>query len=373
MSNILDYIDWRGDIQVQEDGFNEIDNLILARLSYFPFDGLFENEEEVITVRDAYYRFLDGDIENSRILQKEDLQLFPSMAKSERFGNLKLKNYINKIDREEEKQFSAVVVFLPDDTIYVAYRGTDNTIVGWKEDLNMSFQENVPAQLDSVSYLENIEKEWDGKIRLGGHSKGGNLAIYAATFCNRIVQDKIIAVYNNDGPGVVEKVTKLEEYQRILPRTSTYVPQSSIIGRLLNHQEKYIVVKSVQTGIMQHDLYSWQLMGANFISLEELTNGSQLIDKTITQWLKEVSAEERGQAIDILFEIIGKTEAKTLSQLGAKWFANARIILKSYKDVDEKSKEMISKTLYGLFRIAKDNLFSRNKKKELILNKQEVE
>lgn len=369
MANIMDYIEWRGDIEIQEDGFNEIDNLILARLSYFPFDGLIREGEE-ITVKEAYHRFQNTNVGNARILQKEDLDLFPAMASSRRYGELILKNYINKISIEEEKQFSAITILLPDNTIYIGYRGTDNTLVGWKEDLNMSFQDNVPAQRDAIKYLEKYGKEEKKEIRVGGHSKGGNLAIYASAFCEKEVQDRIKRVYNNDGPGVSDKVTQMENYKRILPKIATYVPQSSIIGRLLNHEEEHIVVKSIQTGIMQHDLYSWQLLGSHFIYVDELTNGSEFIDRTIKDWLEEVSPEERGKVIDIIFEIIYTTDAKTLSQLGAKWFANARIILKSYKNVDEKSREMISQTLYCLFKIAKTNLLHpKEEKQELHLAK----
>lgn len=368
MANILDYMEWRGDIPITGAKFNEIDNLILARLSYFPFDELI-GDKEVITVKEAYQRFCDRNIEEARILQKEDLDLFPVMANSVRFGDLRLKDFINKIDRKQEKQFSAITIFLPDDTIYVAYRGTDNTLIGWKEDLNMSFQDNVPSQIDAIEYLNKAGKEWTKEIRVGGHSKGGNLAIFAASFCQEKIQNRIVQIYNNDGPGVVDKVLQNKSYQQVLPRISTYVPQTSIIGRLLNHEERYIVIKSTQTGIMQHDLYSWQLMGNHFICLDDLTNGSQFVDKTIKDWLEEVSPEERGKVIDIIFEIIDTTDAKTLSQLGAKWFENARIILKTYKNVDEKSKQMISQTLYCLFRIAKTNFFSMPKKKEIRLVK----
>lgn len=361
MANIFDYIKWRGDISIDKVDFNEIDNLILARLAYFPFDRIL-NPQEKITIAIAYERFLENN-DYSKILQKEDIDLFPELAKSKRFKNLCLTNYINKIELEQEKQFSAITIELPDKTIYVGYKGTDNTIVGWKEDFNMSFRDFVPAQADAKDYLEEIAKQYKGKIRIGGHSKGGNLAVFAAAFCMPKIQKRIIEVYNNDGPGFSDNITKSENYKAIIEKVHTYVPQSSVVGRLLNHEEKYTVVKSTQVGIMQHDLYSWQLMRGKFIYLEKVTNGSELVDKTIKDWLKQVSPEQREQFIDILFQILGSTQAKTLSEFNSKGIKNAKVLLTSYKNIDEESKQIINKTISSLFSIVKSNLLSKTPKK----------
>lgn len=347
MANIFDYMKWR-DIDLRKVEFNEIDNLILARLSYFPLDGLIQDGEEIALyeVYERYYRL--G--REGRILQEEDKQLFPVLANSIRFGELKLTNYINKIDPIQEKQFSAVTIIMPDNTIYVAYRGTDNTIVGWKEDFNMSFSELVASQIDAVRYLEKVAKKYKKKIRVGGHSKGGNLAIYAATFCNPKIQKRIINVYNNDGPGFCNKVITSAEYKNIVHKVHTYIPQTSIIGRLLNHEEETTILKSTQSGIMQHNLYSWQVLGDSFVR-DELTSSSEFIDKTVTNWLSEVSPEQRSEFFDILFEILNATGAKTLNEISSKWFSNAKTMLKTYKNLDQESKEIMTKTLHAFLKI----------------------
>lgn len=353
MANIFDYMDWR-DISVEKVEFNEIDNLILSRLSYFPFDGIVEENEE-ITVKESYERYKTNGT-TGRILQEEDIQLFPILANSERFGNLKLTNYINKLDPVQEKQFSAITILMPDDTIYVAYRGTDNTIIGWKEDFNMSFSELVPAQTDSVSYLENVADKYSNqKILVGGHSKGGNLAVYAAAFCNEGVKDRIISVYNNDGPGFCDEVVESKQYKEILEKVHTYIPQTSIIGRLLNHEEETIILKSKEIGIMQHDLYSWQLLGGKFIR-DEQTDSSKFIDKTITDWLKAVSPGQREFLIDKLFEILNATGAKTLAEIGSNKIASIKTMIKTYQDIDSESKEIMLKTLKVFLEIGKSNI-----------------
>ena len=348
MSNILDYLDWR-DITFKQDKFNEVDNLILSRLAYFPLDNIVP-ENEKITLKYAYEN-LENKEKPEIYLQREDKDLFFKLAKSKRFGRILLSDYINIISQEEEKQFSVLTIELPDGTMYISYRGTDNTIVGWKEDLNMSFQDLVPSQIEAVNYLEKIAKKTRKQIRIGGHSKGGNLAVYAAAFCNINTKRRILEVYNNDGPGFQNNVIKSKEYKEITSRIHTYLPQTSIIGRLLTQKGKNTIIKSTQTGIMQHDLYSWQVLGNKFVK-SEFTNASQFIDNTITEWLKEVSVQKREKTIDIIFEILNATGVKTLSEMNTKRFTNAKTILMTYKNIDSESKKIVLETLKVLLKIA---------------------
>ena len=357
MANVCDYVRWRGDLTLEQSEFNEIDNLILARFSYFPFDKIIR-KNEIATIKELSRRFSNQDVTKLPILWKDDVELFPLMGNSKRFGGMLATQYINKIDAEQEKQFSAITVLMPNDIIYVSYRGTDNTIVGWKEDFNMSFKSHIASQISAKQYLEEIAKEYpSSKIIIGGHSKGGNIAVYAATFASKDVKDRIINVYNNDGPGFCEDVIETPEYQEILPRVHTYIPQSSIIGRLMNHKEKYTIVESVQKGIMQHDLYSWQVLGKEFVTLKKLTNESEFIDKTIKDWLENVEPEKREQVIDAVFEILNTTEAQTMKELKANWFANAKTILGTYKNIDSDTKEMVWQTVNELLKVAKNNIF----------------
>ena len=304
MSNILDYIKWRGDLTIQNDPFNEIDSLILSRFSYLPFDGIIK-ENEVVTIRELNERFQKQDKNDINILWDDDINLFPLMGNSKRFGEMKATKYSNKLNVEEELQFSAITILVPDDTIFISYRGTDNTIVGWKEDFNMGFKSHVGAQIDSVKYLEEIADKYPkNNIRIGGHSKGGNLAVYSAVFATEKTKNRIIKIYNNDGPGFDDEISESDNYKEMITKVNTYIPQESIFGMLLNHKEKYIVVRSTQKGVMQHDVYSWQLLGKNFECLKEVTNGSKFIDKSIKDWFKQIDIKQREQMIDIIFEVI---------------------------------------------------------------------
>ncbi len=353
MANIIDYLEWRGDIPFSQVPLNEIDSLILSRISYFPFDNLFQ-EDEQITIKKAYQRFRKE--KDKTVLQIDDLDLFPVVASCARYKDLKLIKYINKVEPKEEKQFSAITICLPNNILYVSFRGTDNTITGWKEDFNMSFSSHVPSQKDSIAYLNEVASKYEGDIIVGGHSKGGNLAVYASTFCSSETKKRIKAIYNEDGPGFDDDIVQTKEYQEIIQKVHTYIPQSSVIGRLLNHQETYTVVQSTANGIMQHDLYSWQVMGGKFISLEEVTNGSLLVDKTIKEWVKEVSPKQRAQFVEVLFEILNVTEATTLEDLSSKKIATARLLVKRYQSIEDENKELISKTMHALLGIIKNNV-----------------
>ena len=362
MANVCDYVKWRGDLSLEQSEFNEIDNLILSRFSYFPFDNIIK-ENEIVTIKELRERFKKQDVRKLPILWKDDVDLFPLMGESKRYGEMNATKYVNKIDVEQEKQFSAITVLMPDNTIFVSYRGTDNTIVGWKEDLNMSFKSHIASQISAKKYLEMIAKEYPNKkIRIGGHSKGGNIAVYAATFVSNEIKDRIMNVYNNDGPGFCDDIIETPEYQEMIKKVHTYIPQSSVIGRLMNHREKYTVVESVQKGIMQHDLYSWEVLGKTFVTLEEVTNGSEFVDKTIKEWLENVEPAKREQVIDVVFDILNTTDAQTMKELKNNWFSSAKTMMASYKNIDKDTKDMIWQTLNELFKVAKDNVLFRQQK-----------
>lgn len=363
MANIIDYIKWRGDLELKDSKFNEIDSLILNRFSYFPLDNLI-GEDEVLSIKELGERFKKEDKNKIDILWEDDAELFPLMAESKRFGKMKALKYVNQIDEETQKQFSAIAILFPDNTIYISYRGTDNTLIGWKEDFNMTFKSHIESQISAKEYLENVAKKYpDKQIRLGGHSKGGNLALYAAIFADEEIKKRILKVYNNDGPGFNEDIVNSKEYKETIGKVITYIPQNSIFGMLLEHKEKYIIVKSIEKGVMQHDVYSWQVLGTKFVILREITNGSKFIDKTIKNWLEGLDLQTREQVIDIVFEIINSTNAKKLADLKLSVMKNTKIILSSYKQLEPENKKMITATITALLGIAKNNVMKEVYKK----------
>ena len=357
MPNILDYIKWRGDLNFNQSEFNNVDNLILSRFSYLPLDNLLGGLNEIITIRDAYLKWMKLGIKEEDILQKEDKDLFPALANSKRFGDLKITRFVNKIDEKEEKQFSAVTIFVPDGTIYIAYRGTDNTLVGWKEDFNISLDIDIPSQKEAVKYLESVYKTLNKKMRVGGHSKGGNLAMYASIFCKEEIKKEIIEVYNNDGPGLSKEIVMGEIYKNALGKIKSFIPQTSIIGKLMYHEEKYYIVKSTQKGIMQHDLYSWQIEGKDFVYLKEITNESEFVDEVIKEWTTKFTPKQRSEFINIVYEILKETNSETIYEMSKNRFKTVGALIKAYHSTNKKNKQIISQTLLELFGITKNNVF----------------
>lgn len=369
MENIFDYIRWRGDLNLRQSSFNAVDSLILCRLSYFPLGGLVPGKGQgAILLREAYRRFAEkqGDPEWKKshpLLQKEDPALFAAMASSERFGSMRLSNFVNSLDYTEGKQFSAVTITMDEgvaslggnETVYVAYRGTDNTLVGWKEDFEIAFR-TVPAQQEAAEYLDYVAEHFTGPIRVGGHSKGGNLAVFAASFCSTLTQNRVVEVYNNDGPGFTGDVLEKVGYQKVIGRVHTFVPQSSVIGMLLEHEEAYTVVCSDQVGLFQHDLYSWRVLGADFVRVSDVTETSKFIDSTLKSWICGMTPKQREVFVDSLFGILQATGAKTVSELTEGWFKNAGGLAKKVKNVDEPTRQVLGQVLGLLKHSAKENV-----------------
>lgn len=303
MTNIRDYIQWRGDLSFAQDPPNAIDSLIFSYLVYIRFPEDMLQPEGACTLSQAA-EALSGLEDYRDRGNAHQLELLREAAKSNRFSGAKLVQYENRFIPEEDTQFAAAAFLLDDGSLMAAFRGTDNTLVGWKEDFNMCFQEAVPAQLLAVSFVRRLYETYGCPMHLCGHSKGGNLAVYAAAKSEPAVRKAIRQVYNNDGPGFMAHMLSDPGYLEMVPRVHTYVPQSSIIGMLMEHAEPYRVIKSAQVGILQHDVFTWEVMGKELIGVEELTADAKFVSATIKQWLLGMDMEERNQMVDALFKLL---------------------------------------------------------------------
>ena len=249
MGNIMDYIEWRGDLPFTQSEFNDVDNLILACFSYVNLDGIQEAaSQNGIELKALTEKFLQLHTEKELKEDKSFIRFAPfmmlEMAKTERFGQCVIRNYVNEIVAEEAQQFSAVEICLSDGTSYISFRGTDDTIVGWKEDFNLSTGV-VPAQERAVEYLRRIAGSLQEMVRVGGHSKGGNLAVYGAVMCKEI-HPWILQVYSNDGPGFSREFLELPETEALLPKVTRIIPEYSIIGTLLEHSKEPVLIFIVE-------------------------------------------------------------------------------------------------------------------------------
>jgi hypothetical protein len=338
VGNILSYLKWRGDLSFDVCAFNEVDNLVLSTLAYVNFSGVVPDCG--ISVREAYDLLIERGLYQTLTLTPFSVDLLAEAAKSTRFRGAKLSHYVDKVNEEQHMQFAALHFCLDDETTYIAFRGTDATLTGWREDFTMGFCV-VPAQTEALAYLQNTMKP-GAAYRVGGHSKGGNLAVYASMMARADLQSQIIAVYNNDGPGFGKSVIARDDYVNIRSKIRTIVPQSSTVGMLLEHEEEYKVVKSDGLGPFQHDGFSWEVLGTGFIQVDSITSVSVNFDRTIKDWLHVVSPDKREAFVDTLFAILESTGAKTLTDLGVGRIKKINSMINTYAQLDKETRDMLT-------------------------------
>lgn len=345
MGNILDFIDWRGDLTFSRDSFQEVDVAILSTVCYVELDRIVsESLTEQILLKDAFEEFHsylhDPKYRNlGRVIPDEVLVLFEKMSKSGRYASLRMSGYMNYVDEQSEEQFAAVTFQNDMGEIYIVYRGTDDTIVGWKEDFNIAYMDVIPAQEEALKYLKRAAAALKGRIYLMGHSKGGNLSVYSGTRCGKRIQKRIEGIYNMDGPGFLEEFLSLDDYQSVNEKTHWYLPYESMIGTLLYHGTNECVIKSTNKGIMQHDPFSWEVMGKSLMKEEALSKESMLVHTAIERCMKKLTVKQREQFVSIVFDALEASNAKTLSEITAKNFKN---IIESVKNIDPESKKLLT-------------------------------
>lgn len=316
MADLYDYLQWRGDLRFSQAPVNPVDTLIFSALSYISFGGSVEALPEVpISLKDAADEFFRMPDQLERCRVKNDLNLLMAAAESKRFQNVMLLQYRSVLIPEEETQFAAITFLLDDNSGVITFRGTDYTLVGWKEDFNMTFRETIPSQLLAQEYTQEIGDKYIMPLRICGHSKGGNLAVFSAVKAKESIRNRIREVYNHDGPGFTDFVMSDPAYKSLASRIHTVVPQSSVIGMLLEHEEPYTIIRSKQIGLLQHDPYSWDILGPNFVPMEEISADSRFLDQTIKTWLADMTMEERNEIVDTVYDLLTVSGADNVFDL----------------------------------------------------------
>lgn len=348
MANIQDHVRRTGGLPLGEKPFDALDGLILTQLVYMPMEGLMDDEAARPTVAQAWAFLKEHvDYEALDVFQQKRYRLFESCAGLERYAGWRMRDYVNEIDAQKEMQFCACTWELPDGRRYVAFRGTDLTIAGWKEDLNMSFM-TVPSQQKAAAYVERAARK-AGALMLGGHSKGGNLAVYAGACAAEAAQRRIDRVYSFDGPGVDESTLHSEGYGRISPRIESYIPQSSVVGMLLHYHPVYTVVKSTALGILQHDAMTWQIEDGAFVTQNGLDMSGKITDEAIHAWLQGMDMERRRLLVDTLYQVVDAAQAELVTDLADDWRESAARILEAIRELDPKVKRDVRRMIHSLF------------------------
>ncbi|MCC8074587.1 MAG: DUF2974 domain-containing protein [Clostridiales bacterium] len=341
--DIFHYIDSRGGMSFQQSAFNEVDALILSVLAYLDFS--FVKDGATVSLPDAAeaIRQMPDAVKYNGLTvgyMRSVVRLAEAAARSARFREMKVFRYVNLIDEETEMQFSAVSFLLPDRTLFLSFRGTDNTLVGWKEDLNMGFMHGVPAQWEAVNYVVRSLSRVNLPFRLGGHSKGGNLAVWAGAHLPADCKRNLIAIYNNDGPGFDSYFLESAQYRAVRAKIASFVPASSIVGVLMEHDD-YTTIRSSSLSFLQHDPFSWLVDGTRFFYADTRTASGLRFETALNAWIRSLSAGERKTFVEYIYLIICASEAKTLQDLMRNKRRSLRSMRRSFVDMEREKRSQL--------------------------------
>ena len=367
MKNMLDYIKEFGHVSFEERAFSEIDALVLTELEYLPLEKVVpsdENGENFVTVKEIaeYMQEHKQELfdENPMMITEERHEVSQVIADAPRFQSLKFFGVVSVWDKDTTKQFAAVTVEVEPSVRLVVFRGTDETLIGWKEDFLMTYSPLVAGQTDAKEYLAKQASLWDGDLMISGHSKGGNLAIYAAATQVEDVQLRIVDIFCFDSPGLYRSVLETKGYQNIVPLAMRYIPQDSLVGLMLESEVPYVIVKSNATGAMQHSAMTWEIEDGQFIKMEKLTKNSQLNDQTFKKWTESVSDEELELFWNVFFELLFSVGIDTVNDLYGQFMHYVQEFLKAAGNMDEEKRELLTRIALLLvstrFEVWKDSL-----------------
>ena len=350
--NMLDYV--RTELDTFDGrGFCTVDSLVLSWLAYtrLPADDPAlapARGWEGVRLADLYRAEYFATYYAGMWGEEPGLDLLAAVAASPRFRDVRVVGYADITDPRAEKQFAAMTFRLTEDLSYVAFRGTDASLVGWKEDFNLAYRCPVPSQTEAARYLGAVAARVDGDLLVGGHSKGGNLAVYAAARAPGGVGDRVRRIFSHDGPGFLAEFLATEDYRRVGPRVDKTIPQSSVVGMLLEQQESYRVVRSSRAMIWQHDPFSWVVEDCDLVSLDGLAPDARYLNRTISAWLSGLTAEQRGRFIDTLYSVIDLGDVSTTHELRADWRRSIHVRARAFAGLDAETRSFVTQTLTAL-------------------------
>ena len=303
MANIFDYIKWRGDLSFDVSPFNELDNAVFSLFSYIDLKDLQKEINSIGISLSDVCRYLITHDYHYGYMNKITTDFLNTLANSERFGKVIIVDYID-LYHKKKYQFSSTGFLYDDSQIYIAFRGTDNSIVAWKEDFMMSFSV-IPAQKFALSFLKKvISKHPNTDFIVGGHSKGGNLAIYSCAMCEKEFQDRITTIYNNDGPDLCEEVINTDVMKTIEDRIVKIVPDFCVVGMIFNNTKNIKVVKADNPAFLQHDILNWNCIGTNFEYVDDVSKNSNRFNSLIDKVLENTDLSKRKEYVNNFFDKI---------------------------------------------------------------------
>ncbi len=350
MSDLFDYLNWRGDLSFEQSPFNKIDALLLAQVAYCLFDGLvsdgFEERKTFAQIAKDFSATPDYEerINIGFLINKRTTELMFKCAESERFRDVKLCGFRSIYNEENVEQFAALT-YIVDHRPVVALRGTDDTIVGWKEDFNIAWLDQIPAQKDALEYFKEAADAIDMDFTLVGHSKGGNLVINTAVKCGKKLQKRIEKVYNFDGPGFSKDYFEQTEYKAVEERIYSFYPGFAVVGMIFHHPEKFEIVKSEGFTFWQHDPLCWQISGCSFINEADFADESRLFNKAFNEWIDKLNTDQKKNFVETMFCILEASGCKTNNEIEQDALKATAKMLAAYAEMGHTKRRELRKIL----------------------------
>lgn len=351
MGNIIDYVREFGDKSFKERPLDEVDALVLSQFIYLKWEHIIprlkDNSENMSISRmcsDIKERGLEGEVFMDERYRQDNMALLDAMVTSVRFGDLSCNYLYDDIDKEAETQFFAFTVFLPDTMPVIVFRGTDETLLGWKEDFNMAYRAPVPGQSHAATYIKQVALRLPGGFMTAGHSKGGNLATYSVLTAAAPLRDRVLKIYNFDGPGFNREIMERYDYPLIADRLCKIVPESSIVGVILERDDRYKTVTSSARGGAQHNPYTWLIYDGRFDYIDNVSTASRVLRDSVTGWMDEADPDKRELVFGTIYDILESSQAETTIELKGSKTASKNM-LKALVELPEETREKIKEVM----------------------------
>lgn len=344
MANLIDYIRWRGDLSFSQDPFNEVDNLILCQLSYGDFKLLPELDQDFLPLKKVYDLYKDRQAsqeeERKSIPKQMAEKALEELVASKRYKDIKIGYYRHIVTKDPASQFVALT-YLIDGLIYICFGGSDNTLIAWKDDLYFSYDTGTKSQLLATDYLKDLASICSGPIQLGGHSKGGNLAMYAGIFADKKTKERIERIWANDSPGFTHHLAVNKDLLEIRDRIRLFIPQSSVIGLLMEQVVRSEIIRADAKLLDQHYLHTWQVLGNSLVREEGLSEDAIFIKTAIDTWLAQIPYDQRKEAIEGVFYSLEAARVATFYELQEGGLRSIKEVLKAAKTLPKDQYDLI--------------------------------
>ena len=345
MAHLIDYLEKVENLTFDQEPLNILDKVCINEIGYLTY-------EKWLTASDLkksinLHDFAEGKELNpdySFMVTKERVELAEAIVRSRRFASLSLSNYRSVLDKEVEKQFAAMIFSLSElDYHQLVFRGTDDSVIGWKEDFQLTYSREIPAHRSAMTFLEDHLPNLSGRITVSGHSKGGNLALYSAVQSSTALREKIAELLLLDSPGLMKSLLEKPSYQELKDRMTVIRPQDSVVGVMLYWDRPAQLVAAEGIGFAQHNALTWEvdLTTNDFVYEDQPTELSQRLEETFQEWIETLPNQELKQVCDLVFDTILDSGIESLNDIGIQALPQIGQMLQEFGNLSDKQKKVL--------------------------------